>query len=60
MSRPTDAERGARIALEICDEQIRQPDLFPGALDAPFWLEIHHAAVAELHDADLLRLAVAA
>ena len=60
MSRPTDTERGARIALEICDQQIRQPDLFPGALDAPFWLEIHHAAVAELADAECLRRAVAA
>lgn len=60
MSRPTDAERGARLALDICDRQIRQPDLFPGALDAGFWLEIHHAAVAELLDVDLLRQAVTA
>ena len=29
MSRPTDTERGARIALDICDVKINQRDLFP-------------------------------
>lgn len=57
MSRPTDTERGARIALAICDQQL-QPQLFPRELDRAFWLEIHHVAVAELLDADALRQAV--
>lgn len=57
MSRPTDTERGARIALAICDEKLRQLELFP-AFTREFWLDIHHRAVAELLDADALRLAV--
>ena len=58
MSRTTDTERGARLALSICDQQM-QPQLFARDLDAGFWMEIHHAAVAELHEAEMLRRAVA-
>ena len=59
MSRRTDAERGALIALAICDQQL-QPQLFPRDLDAAFWLEIHHQAVAQLDECDRLNHAVAA
>lgn len=59
MSRPTDTERGARMALAICDQQL-QPQLFPRELDQSWWLDIHHLAVAELVDAEYLRRAVLA
>lgn len=59
MSRPTDTERGARIALAICDQQL-QPQLFPTDPPAEFWLEIHHAAVATLNECDHMRKALVA
>lgn len=59
MSRRTDTERGALIALAICDQQL-QPQLFPAVPPASFWLDIHHAAVATLNECDHMRKALAA
>lgn len=58
MSRRTDTERGALIALAICDQQL-QPQLFPTVPDREFWLDIHHAAVAQLNECDHMRKALA-
>lgn len=66
MSRPTDTERGARIARDEALHALH-PDLF-GFRDGEggqwdqlndFWWSIFHAANAELADCAALRLAVA-
>lgn len=52
MSRPTDTERGARIALDICDVKINQRDLFPSrrAPSLKFWREVRDAAAEQLEE----------
>ena len=48
MARPTDTERGARIALGIAVMRATQPDLFRDTPDPEFWLEIRDHAEAQL------------
>jgi hypothetical protein len=50
VSRPTDAERGARIAYDLADDLASQPDLFGDAPPNEFWLAIRAAATAQLDD----------
>lgn len=40
MSRPTDTERGARIARDIAALKLRQGDLFHGPSDRKLWQTI--------------------
>lgn len=56
MSRPTDTERGARLAYEIAQEQLQQ--LFP-ALPREFWTQIADEASVTLAECSFLRQAVA-
>jgi len=60
MSRPTDMERGARIALGIAQMRCTQPDLFDDQPDVDFWREIAHCAQLEIAAAEYLRAALAA
>lgn len=59
MSRITDTERGARLALTIAVENILQPDLFatPGML--AFWQQIECAANDALDECAWSRQAIA-
>lgn len=55
MSRITDTERGARIALAMAEQLGMQPDLLDDALPVEFWDAIADAARLELEDAQALR-----
>jgi hypothetical protein len=55
MARPTDTERGARIALEIAIDQEQQ--LFPGELSRPFWTAIADEAAVTISECAALRAA---
>lgn len=59
MSRPTDIERGARIALDSAVAAMQQPDLFPESI-VPFgdWLDIVIAATDQITECDALRSAI--
>lgn len=50
MSRPTDAQRGARLAYEVALDALTQPDLFSDAPPTEFWEAIRAAAFAQLED----------
>jgi hypothetical protein len=56
MSRPTDTERGARLAYEIAQEQLQQ--LFP-EVPREFWAAIADEASVTLAECSFLRQAVA-
>lgn len=56
MSRPTDTERGARLAYDIAQEQLQQ--LFP-QLPREFWAEIADEASVTIAECSFLRQAVA-
>lgn len=58
MSRTTDAERGARIALETAQQRVVQPDLFPTTPPATYWQAIVYASLHQLEDAEALRAAI--
>ena len=58
MSRPTDVERGARLAYEIAQEQLQQ--LFPGQLPREFWNEIADEAAVTIAECSFLRQAISA
>lgn len=60
MSRPTDTERGARMACVVAMVKQRQPDLFPGALDAEFWYSVERAADEQLAECRAYREALRA
>jgi len=60
MARPTDTERGARIALAIAAIKCDQPDLFEDVPDVEFWEAIAEAAALELLASKHLRDAFAA
>ncbi|WP_372163661.1 hypothetical protein ACCP91_10450 [Xanthomonas axonopodis pv. cyamopsidis] len=61
MSRPTDSERGARIAIDIATVQARQLPLFESeSLSPDFWNTVYEAAVDELLEISALRSAVGA
>lgn len=56
MSRPTDTERGARLAFDIALERIQ--DLFPAeGQGRAFWNAIAEEAVEVIHEGDALRQA---
>lgn len=58
MSRPTDTERGARMAREIAIHNLH-PDFFPDLMpDGELWWQILAAADAELADQRALRVAI--
>lgn len=58
MSRPTDTERGARLALDIAELKVHQPDLFLDALSVDFWRDIANAAAVTVAECRLLKEAV--
>ncbi|MCD9030373.1 hypothetical protein LDO32_01310 [Luteimonas sp. Y-2-2-4F] len=58
MSRITDTERGARIALAMAEQLGMQPDLYADALPVEFWHAIADAARLELDDQHALRAAI--
>ena len=58
MSRVSDVERGARLALQIAAGRRDQPDLFPDSLGPTFWQGIVVAACAQLDDCAAMRAAV--
>lgn len=66
MSRPTDTERGARIASDIAFLKLYPPQtlLFPhkrlNAAERSFWQKIFAAAEAELAECQALREALCA
>lgn len=60
MSRPTDSERGARIALAAAVAKVAQRDLFRTAVEDEIWCGIYHAADEALDEADALREAMRA
>lgn len=53
MSRPTDTERGARLAYDIAQEQLQQ--LFPGQLSREFWAQIADEATVTIAECAFLR-----
>jgi len=55
MARPTDTERGAKIALGIAVMRATQPDLFKDTPDETFWLEIAVHAHEQLEECQALR-----
>ncbi|ATS21379.1 MULTISPECIES: hypothetical protein [Xanthomonas] len=57
MARPTDTERGARIALDYVDSKLIQRDLFPTrrAPSLKFWREIKAIATEHLAECKALR-----
>ena len=59
MSRPTDARRGADIALNTAAMALIQPDLFDAGLPVEFWRAIEAAAHDQLEECDALRAALA-
>lgn len=58
MSRPTDAQRGAHIALNTAAAALIQPDLFDAGLPVEFWKAIERAALDQLEECDALRAAL--
>lgn len=56
MSRPTNTERGARLAYEIAQEQLQQ--LFPDQLPREFWIAIADEASVTIAECSFLRQAV--
>ncbi|ALQ96888.1 hypothetical protein [Xylella fastidiosa] len=59
--RITDAERGARMALNIAEMYVRQLDLWPDSLPQQFdfWLSVRAAALDQLDECYLLRRSLA-
>lgn len=57
MARPTDTERGARIALGIAVMRAVQPDLFGDQPHPEFWNEIAEHARDQLDELDAYRMA---
>lgn len=57
MSRPTDTERGARIALNLAAAHLMQPDLFGDTMPREFWQVIELAANDQLDECDAYRIA---
>jgi hypothetical protein len=55
MSRITDTERGARLALSAAAAALIQPDLFGSVLPVEFWRDIETAANDQLDECDALR-----
>ncbi|WP_082336388.1 hypothetical protein [Xanthomonas citri] len=57
MARPTDTERGARIALDYVESKLIQRDLFPSRRAPPlkFWREIKAIATEHLAECKALR-----
>ena len=55
MARITDAERGARLALDIAVLARMQPDMFDGGLPDAFWHGIEMAAHDQLDECIALR-----
>ena len=58
MSRTTDTERGARMAVEIAYPHVQQRDLFPSTMPTDFWRGILAAASDQLTESKILRDAV--
>lgn len=56
MARPTDTERGARIALGIAVMRAVQPDLFGDQPEPEFWNEIAEHARDQLAELDAYRM----
>lgn len=48
MSRPTDTERGARLAARAAVERMQQEDLFEDVPPSDFWERIFHSAAQQL------------
>ena len=59
MSRITDTERGARIALSVAVQNILQPDLFNDGPSLAFWQQIECAANDALDECAWARQATA-
>lgn len=61
MSRLTDTERGARLAVEIAGQALFPPPLFPDLKPTPeqsaFWRSVLEAADYQLAECEALRLA---
>ena len=57
MARPTDVERGARIALEVAHGKLMQHPLFPEPLGEEFWRSVRAAAADQLVECDAFRAA---
>lgn len=57
MSRTTDTERGAHIALEIATHRLVQPDLFDAGLPPSWWHAVEMAAHDQLDECAALRIA---
>lgn len=57
MSRPTDTERGARIALDCALQHIHQPDLFGDGLPLELWERIRDAAYDQIDESIALSAA---
>lgn len=55
MSRPTDTERGARLAMQISAERLKQPELFGDTLPPAEWGGINLAATLQYLDCLRLR-----
>lgn len=55
MSRPTDVQRGAYMALDVAVAALIQPDLFDAGLPVEFWREIEAAAHDQLDECDALQ-----
>ncbi|RJN05310.1 hypothetical protein DEG02_021145 [Xanthomonas vasicola] len=57
MARPTDTERGARIALDYVESKLIQRDLFPTRRtpSLKFWREIRSIATEHLAECKALR-----
>lgn len=59
MSRPTDIERGARIAHDAATRSLLQPDLFPNTSPAPdYWRDIVAVATDQLTECAALNAAI--
>ena len=58
MSRPTDTERGANIALHTAINAQMQGELWPGPISAAYWAEIEYQARMQLLDFSLERQAL--
>jgi transcriptional regulator of acetoin/glycerol metabolism len=56
VARPTDQERGARLAFDIAREELQQ--LFPRELDRDFWAAIADEAAVTLAECGFLREAL--
>lgn len=58
MSRPTDAQRGARLAFDIAVDVLTQPDLFADTPPTEFWESIRAAAFAQLEESAAFAAAI--